>query len=204
MGTPPAGGDAQDARRFRQAHGCAFRKFPSCLRTRARRGRAASGVCFFWLLFFAQAKKSDSRNARKLLHLHLWLLLLSKPKPKQEQIKSFRAVRDLLFFGRPKKSKQKKTAPGQAAPRKRRVRGHTGTFRKAHPCACRKRCASCAPPLRGFTRRARRPSRGTRAETATATAQSTGQQQRKKQRNAIARAVEFLLLWINHELHLHP
>ncbi|MFC3656808.1 hypothetical protein ACFOPN_14395 [Xanthomonas hyacinthi] len=25
------------------------------------------GVCFFWLLFFAQAKKSDSRTARKLL-----------------------------------------------------------------------------------------------------------------------------------------
>ncbi|WP_295952554.1 hypothetical protein, partial [uncultured Xanthomonas sp.] len=32
---------------------------------RAQRGAARPGVCFFWLLFFAQAKKSDSRVSAK-------------------------------------------------------------------------------------------------------------------------------------------
>ena len=62
------------------------------------------GVCFFWLLFFAQAKKSDSRLARKLLHLWLLLLLLSKPKPKPKQEQDQELSRDarLTFLWTPK------------------------------------------------------------------------------------------------------
>ena len=42
------------------AGGC-FRKFPLRLRTRSAAQGAPPGCAFFWLLFFAQAKKSDSR-----------------------------------------------------------------------------------------------------------------------------------------------
>ncbi|MBV6689558.1 hypothetical protein KV692_17215 [Xanthomonas euvesicatoria pv. physalidis] len=52
-----------DARRFSKGHGCPFEKFPNGLRTRSAAGAegARTGCAFFWLLFFAQAKKSDSR-----------------------------------------------------------------------------------------------------------------------------------------------
>jgi len=40
-------------------------------------GARRPGCAFFWLLFFAQAKKSDSLNERKLWTLVLILLLIA-------------------------------------------------------------------------------------------------------------------------------
>ncbi|RZA37383.1 MAG: hypothetical protein EOP92_00695 [Lysobacteraceae bacterium] len=57
-GSNPARGGAQDARRFRKVHGCTFRKFPQCRRTRcaSRIGRIA-GVCFLLLTFLCTSKE---------------------------------------------------------------------------------------------------------------------------------------------------
>ncbi|PPT92749.1 hypothetical protein XthCFBP4691_02780 [Xanthomonas theicola] len=69
-------------------------------------------------------------------------------------------MRDLLFFERPKKSKQKKGRPSRVAPRRARGSRATWDFSMAHPCASEKRRASCAPPLRGCSQAARRPLNG--------------------------------------------
>ncbi|MBO9739397.1 hypothetical protein J7432_10320, partial [Xanthomonas axonopodis pv. begoniae] len=52
-----------DARRFCKGQECPLQKFLPDLRTRSAAGAqgARTGCAFFWLLFFAQAKKSDSR-----------------------------------------------------------------------------------------------------------------------------------------------
>ncbi|MBB4128392.1 hypothetical protein GGR77_003719 [Xanthomonas translucens] len=70
-GEYPKGG-AQDVRRFSLAHGCAIEKCPLGLRTRsAQRGGRAAGCAFFWLLFFAQAKKSNSPQGESFVPLPL-------------------------------------------------------------------------------------------------------------------------------------
>ncbi|WP_369977709.1 hypothetical protein [Xanthomonas bundabergensis] len=70
----------------------------------------------------------------------------------QEQQLSRPCGRESLFFACAKKSNQKKAHPA-VCPRYARVRAGTRHFSKAHPCACEKRRASCAPPF-GFLPRA--------------------------------------------------
>jgi hypothetical protein len=45
------------------------RKIPPAPRTRSKAAGAKAGCAFFWLLFFAQAKKSDSPKAKAFLPL---------------------------------------------------------------------------------------------------------------------------------------
>jgi hypothetical protein len=54
-------GNAHDARQFVARTGMCVQRTPECSRGLAQlyRASAASGVHFFWLLFFVQAKKSD-------------------------------------------------------------------------------------------------------------------------------------------------
>jgi hypothetical protein len=63
-------------------------------------------VLSFGYLFFAQAKKSDSHFSAKAFALSLFCSCLKKAKAK-----AFALSCDLLFFARPKKSKQKKGRP---------------------------------------------------------------------------------------------
>ncbi|MXV07992.1 hypothetical protein DYQ95_12780 [Xanthomonas sp. LMG 9002] len=65
-GKNPKGG-AHGRAPFAAGAGCPFRESPSGLRTRsAQRGGRAAGCAFFWLLFFAQAKKSNSPSGESL------------------------------------------------------------------------------------------------------------------------------------------
>jgi len=52
-----------DARAFLPAHGCAVKNPSRPTRTRGFIASATSGSPFFWLLFFGEAKKSDSAAA---------------------------------------------------------------------------------------------------------------------------------------------
>ncbi|QEO28065.1 hypothetical protein F0H32_19515 [Xanthomonas translucens pv. undulosa] len=60
-GEKPRRGGAHGCAPFAAGAGCPFRESPAWTRTRsAQRGGREAGRAFFWLLFFARAKKSDS------------------------------------------------------------------------------------------------------------------------------------------------
>jgi len=86
------------------------------------------------------------------------ILILALDLDLDSEAKAFRALRESLFFERQRKVTKRKPPYGPPAARARRVRKRGGNFRKAHPCAVRKRRTSCASPC-GFTRHACRTSR---------------------------------------------
>ncbi|NYF21866.1 hypothetical protein HDC36_003342 [Xanthomonas sp. JAI131] len=147
-------------------------RIPSYSRTRsAQRGGREVGCAFFWLLFFAQAKKSNSPqgesscscsgnshvgaasaatgSVRKASRLKP---LLQKRTRKQKQTAKQKLpplAGHFSLLAQRKVTKRKRALPTRPPRCALRVRGCTGDSRKGHPAPAANGAHPCAPPF-GF------------------------------------------------------
>ena len=163
---------------------------PDCEPTRSV--GALPGCAFFWLLFFAQAKKSDSRlrsRSESLCFQALASAAFSKEKKfqlqEQELSLSFGERVTSLCLCKEKVTKRKHTLPPRPTRYARRVHSAAGIFRRDIPVSSKNDVHPCTSPLTGSCPSAPSLRKGTRTSkawsnsrsksraTATATATAT-------------------------------
>jgi hypothetical protein len=141
----PRRGGANDARRFRTAHGCAFRKFPDRLRTRrAFCGGRTVGVCFFGY-FLCTSKESDPRQSAKALALAAHVAGPAV-EPSMKGAKAF--ARCASHFSCVAKKSNQKKATLRSARRKKRggCAGSAKIFGSSILLLRKRRTSLCAAP----------------------------------------------------------